>query len=835
MNTVEFPTRPGIRAETLRAAGICFCGAPEPNSIEIPYHDLLGKPTGFCRWRLASERANGQKYHQEPDTGTRAYVPPQFRLLAPGGDLVIVEGEFKALALIEAGIKAIGLPSFNTYVRDERGGQQLLAGIKDAIAYTKPARILFLGDSDTATNFAFARNAQFLANALKPLPVLLPRIPINGRGKGIDDCREALGDGFTEFWQGLVESAEHFDLKAGPGALAARLLEREGEQVKTSVGTERDKLDRRIVRMAAECKEPLAKDRIVDFAERVLGYTRSAFKQAVQEAQRKRGREAEEERGASSNVAEPSTPNTWFKASFPKLAERHGEPVLEAQTKETELPRVVDVCEDFIAATLGEDGQPDVPTVFLTNEGRFYTYDPAEGVFVHRHEPELSARLSLMFLKCARACRQNCDVSRLEFGFRDTAALSGVLRRAQALLAVDRDFFNCDSTEFIAVANGMLSLADRKLSQFSPSYRRRNKLAVPYQSGARCPLFLDTLMRPALGEDDLNLIQRWCGLALLGVNVAQSILLLDGTAGGGKTTLVRVICGIIGERNVASLRTNLLDERFEIGRLLGHTLLYGADVPAGFLNQRSASVLKSLTGGNLVTAELKNSNEVPGLTCRFNVVVDSNVRLTVQLQGDTQAWRRRLKVVRYTRPKPERTIADLSERILREEASGVLNFALDGLDQLRANDWQLRLNDRQQRIVDDLLLESDGHRQFIRCCLVKDSAGTVLLSDAFAAYVDFCNDCGWAAITRNHFGKLVPDAVAQEHGIVVRHDTKDGSGKPQRGWRGLRLIRATGSSSAKVSEASERTAPGTISDTSDGLPPLHPMAETARPQPLFSL
>ena len=148
---------------------------------------------------------------------------------------------------------------------------------------------------------------------------------------------------------------------------------------------------------------------------------------------------------------------------------------------------------------------------------------------------------------------------------------------------------------------------------FSPDYRRRNKLAVPYQPAAKCPLFLDRLMRPALGAEELDLLQRWCGLALVGINLAQRILILSGTAGGGKGTFIRVIQGIIGADNVGGLRTQLLSERFELGRLLGKTLLYGADVPANFLNNRGASVLKSLTGFDPVTLEFKNSNEAPSI------------------------------------------------------------------------------------------------------------------------------------------------------------------------------------------------------------------------------
>ena len=33
---------------------------------------------------------------------------------------------------------------------------------------------------------------------------------------------------------------------------------------------------------------------------------------------------------------------------------------------------------------------------------------------------------------------------------------------------------------------------------------------------------------------DIDLLQRWCGLALFGVNLAQRLVILTGTAGGGK-------------------------------------------------------------------------------------------------------------------------------------------------------------------------------------------------------------------------------------------------------------------------------------------------------------
>ena len=329
-------------------------------------------------------------------------------------------------------------------------------------------------------------------------------------------------------------------------------------------------------------------------------------------------------------------------------------------------------------------------------------------------------QLSALFLECARACEESADVSKMAFQMRDAAALSGIVKRAKGLLAVPENYFAKDQTEFIPVANGMLRLSDRALLPFSPSYCARHKLGVAYDPKAYCPQFLDKLLKPALDSADIFLVKCWAGLALLGVNLSQKMLLLTGTPGGGKSTLVSVLTGIIGSGNVGMLRTDLLGDRFEIGRLMEKTLLYGADVPEEFLTKRTASILKSLTGGDLMTAEFKNSNEAPQVKCQFNVIVTSNSRLTVYLEGDADAWRRRLAIVNFQRPKPSVVIPDLATHIVAEEGPGVLNFMLDGLDALKAANWELRLNERQQRLVDDLLLESDSHRVFVAECLMKD-------------------------------------------------------------------------------------------------------------------
>jgi hypothetical protein len=68
---------------------------------------------------------------REPGTGVHAYFPVIGKAAANEQELgpdsiMLVEGEFKCLSLVEAGIPAIGLPSFNVYTNDENGEPRLL-------------------------------------------------------------------------------------------------------------------------------------------------------------------------------------------------------------------------------------------------------------------------------------------------------------------------------------------------------------------------------------------------------------------------------------------------------------------------------------------------------------------------------------------------------------------------------------------------------------------------------------------------------------------------------------------------------------------------------------
>ena len=169
--------RPGISDAMLQRADICHIDAKvafdrtgQPYSgLWIPYRNLDGtdmvhggRPFGRIRMDVPKDK---QKYHQEYDSPMRAYLPPGLASFHKGTPLYLIEGEFKALALVEAGFCAIGLSGPYGYGRQKC--TVLLDEIKAVLGHLAPEQVYFVGDSDMCTNYQFADAAIKLHKLIK--------------------------------------------------------------------------------------------------------------------------------------------------------------------------------------------------------------------------------------------------------------------------------------------------------------------------------------------------------------------------------------------------------------------------------------------------------------------------------------------------------------------------------------------------------------------------------------------------------------------------------------------------------------------------------------------
>lgn len=427
--------------------------------------------------------------------------------------------------------------------------------------------------------------------------------------------------------------------------------------------------------------------------------------------------------------------------------------------------------------------------IFEKGEKRFYLYNPDNGLWEKQTEEKMVNNLAVLTLDYSGRHNVPDLVKKRDFGYM-TKVLGYLKAEAER-----KDCFKVGERRVIHCANGVLvfDVAGKRwfLRGFSPDDYSRNRSEVKYVPGAECPRFLKELIAPAMSLEDAELLQLYAGQCLLGVNLAQRFLLITGTPGGGKSTLVNILEAIIGRYNCTELRLNHIDRPFETARLLGKTLLTAKDVPSRFLNLPGAGNLKSLTGGDRRTAEFKGVPDTDGADFDgvFNVIVTSNSTLHVKMDNDEKAWARRILYIKYENPPPKNPVSEFDRLLVETEASGILNWMLEGAAKLLIAEGHITPTPEQKKRVDELLLESDSVGSFVSDCVKPDAGRNITIEDLLAGYVNYCQKRGWEQLSENQFRRRIGDVMLDIHGVTSNNGILR-NGKSARGYSGMGIIYA---------------------------------------------
>jgi len=418
--------------------------------------------------------------------------------------------------------------------------------------------------------------------------------------------------------------------------------------------------------------------------------------------------------------------------------------------------------------------------LFEPDEKCFYRYDPKSGLYEPTSEDIIKQEISERILEVSRQDNQPSLEKK-----RENTTLNSIVGQLRGI-AERRGCFAKKVRAFVHLANGVITLSDEgrfDLDNFSPDFYSRNQSPIVYDPNACCNRFLNELLMPAVNSDDVMLIQKYLGLCLLGDNLIQRFLILDGKEGRGKSTLALIVQSLIGNRNVAQLRTQHLNSRFELYRLLKRTLLVGVDVPGDFLSEKGAQVIKGLVGGDMLDAEQKGGNGNFQLKGNFCVVITSNSRLHVRFDGDMGAWKRRTLIVRFEAPPPSLKISHFNELLIKEEGSGILNWALEGLslalEDIKAQ-GDIKMTEKQAGRVDALMAESDSVRHFLREKVERNEGSDLTIQEIIEAYAEYCPVMGWVAkpittIQRELEG-LMLELFRTSKANSIKRNGKDGKG-----------------------------------------------------------
>jgi hypothetical protein len=457
------------------------------------------------------------------------------------------------------------------------------------------------------------------------------------------------------------------------------------------------------------------------------------------------------------------------------LAERHGDPFQFNQDG-----KITGCNESFWAGLFATKNV----ILWEPEERKFFLYQDRTGLYLPTSNDSIKRELSAMLLQEGRS-RSVRGLERM----RTDNALNHLVAQLRGI--TERRGAFSERPPAVHLANGVIDLTDggASLVEFSPAFYSRNAAPINFDPGAECSRFLDELVRPAVHPEDVALLQRYAGLCLLGRNIVQRILILDGLAGRGKSTFSSIIQRVVGLANCTQLRTDRLLERFETSRYIGKTLLVGVDVDPDFLRERGASVLKALVGGDNLDTEAKGVADTCKIRGDFLVIITANSRLRVRLQRDIDAWKRRLLIVRYEGPPPVKKVPDLAEQLVRTEGAGILNWALAGLAQVNrevAELGGLALTPRQLGVVDSLLEESESLKVFLSKSVERREGADLAVSEIMEAYFDFCPTQSWEPLPAPAVSSQLPTLMLDLFRVSRRHDIKRGTNV--RGFKGVGFV-----------------------------------------------
>jgi P4 family phage/plasmid primase-like protien len=413
----------------------------------------------------------------------------------------------------------------------------------------------------------------------------------------------------------------------------------------------------------------------------------------------------------------------------------------------------------------------------------YQRFDQRLGLWPTIHEVEVRRLVGDLLLRLGKEWHQEEFVQRNKTS--QFNSLCKMLQPYQVDVATE------DTTGMFHVANGVLKLQGKtpKLMPHDPKYPFRFSALIKYNAKAKCPKFLKQLLGAALAADDIALLQKYCGSMLLGPNTCHGILFIRGRPGGGKSTSTSVFEKVLGEENVAHLRTKHLTGRFETSAFIGKRVLVGKDVPGNTLTENGAQLLKSLVGGDLLQAEIKYNPAKQAIRGDYHIIIVSNNRLRITLDGDEEAWRRRLLVVDFEKPKPAKPIPNFAERLVAEEGSGILNWLIEGAAAYRDDMDKLghiRLTEKQQQRVATLLHDSDSVLSFVEQCVIKQEKSDVSSEELLLRYHAHCKEQRWTPVSMHPFQIRIHDVLCQRFIVCRTHDiTREG--KAVRGYKGLAL------------------------------------------------
>ena len=239
-----------------------------------------------------------------------------------------------------------------------------------------------------------------------------------------------------------------------------------------------------------------------------------------------------------------------------------------------------------------------------------------------------------------------------------------------------------NAMDIIPFKNGLLNLKTMELGSHTAAFVSTSCLPFNYDKDAECNLWKKTLNTIYEGnQEKINLLQEWMGYCLSEDTSMQKLMFLIGVPRSGKGTISRMLKYILGE-NACGFELTSLASPYGTSALIDKQVALVGELELDSNRRKVIAMLNSIVGEDDVPLEKKYKDRMSGrLNTRFTISANE-----MPVWGDTQgALGHRMLVLEHNyHVQAEERDPNLGKK-LQEEASGIINWALEGLSRLLKN------------------------------------------------------------------------------------------------------------------------------------------------------
>jgi putative DNA primase/helicase len=358
--------------------------------------------------------------------------------------------------------------------------------------------------------------------------------------------------------------------------------------------------------------------------------------------------------------------------------------------------------------------------------------------------------------------------------------------KSEPVITTTSEVFDTDPN-LLVVRNGTVDLVTGELRASRPEDLNSHMADVDFDVDAPYERWAAHVRM--LCNDDPELIAylaRAVGYTLTGNVGARAFFFLEGTGSNGKNAFIEPLMQLMGsyaQTASPALLTGSEETQHPalLADLMGARLVFVDETRRG--RPLNVERVKALTGSKLIKAAFKHKDYFE-FEARFKLWIAGNGTPKVQDDSDG-VWTRLHRVVCHGKVDPGRRVDRYGDVLYREEASGILNWALAGLDGWRRGG--LAVPSSVTRDVEEYRHDENFERQFFdeQLEVTGDRADRLPTAELFLMYDAWCDASGIRRFDRKNKVHLARSISGFELEGVRADEWKNGNRKV-RGFSGLR-------------------------------------------------